>query len=246
MMFVGAFGRRLVAPSCGRLHSDAGVCACVPRASRARLSSTLSLLLAPPADNSGADIVLGMLPFARELLRLGCEVVLVANSLPAINVGAVVAAWSRRGPLEQRHKPGAAGAAGLATQHPWWLPQRLLAPPRAPPQDITAPELRSLLSTAADLCPILKAAREAAIRVRHDPRPRPPCRQPPSRGTVRTSRWLPVMLRHARGEHSGLVGGPIGSSCAGGARHGRPRAAVPRPAPVPPLLRQCSPAGRGL
>ena len=30
-------------------------------------------------DNSGADIVLGMLPFARELLRLGCEVVLVAN-----------------------------------------------------------------------------------------------------------------------------------------------------------------------
>lgn len=30
-------------------------------------------------DNSGADIVLGMLPFAREFLRLGCEVVLVAN-----------------------------------------------------------------------------------------------------------------------------------------------------------------------
>lgn len=36
-------------------------------------------------DNSGADIVLGMLPLARELLRRGCEVVLVANSLPAIN-----------------------------------------------------------------------------------------------------------------------------------------------------------------
>jgi hypothetical protein len=33
----------------------------------------------------GADIVLGMLPFVREMLRLGCEVVLVANSLPAIN-----------------------------------------------------------------------------------------------------------------------------------------------------------------
>ncbi|XP_002991207.2 pantothenate kinase 2 [Selaginella moellendorffii] len=36
-------------------------------------------------DNSGADIVLGMLPFARELLRRGTEVVLVANTLPAIN-----------------------------------------------------------------------------------------------------------------------------------------------------------------
>jgi type II pantothenate kinase len=31
-------------------------------------------------DNSGADIVLGQLPIARELLRCGCEVVLVANS----------------------------------------------------------------------------------------------------------------------------------------------------------------------
>jgi Damage-control phosphatase ARMT1-like domain len=36
-------------------------------------------------DNAGADVVLGMLPFARELLRRGCEVVLAANSLPAIN-----------------------------------------------------------------------------------------------------------------------------------------------------------------
>lgn len=36
-------------------------------------------------DNSGADVVLGMLPLARELLRYGCDVVLVANSLPAIN-----------------------------------------------------------------------------------------------------------------------------------------------------------------
>ncbi|KAI9174815.1 hypothetical protein LWI28_023120 [Acer negundo] len=36
-------------------------------------------------DNSGADIVLGMLPLARELLRHGTEVVLVANSLPALN-----------------------------------------------------------------------------------------------------------------------------------------------------------------
>ncbi|XP_052175011.1 pantothenate kinase 2-like [Diospyros lotus] len=36
-------------------------------------------------DNSGADVVLGMLPLARELLIRGTEVVLVANSLPALN-----------------------------------------------------------------------------------------------------------------------------------------------------------------
>jgi bifunctional damage-control phosphatase, subfamily II, fusion protein len=36
-------------------------------------------------DNSGADVVLGMIPFARELLRHGTDVCLVANSLPAIN-----------------------------------------------------------------------------------------------------------------------------------------------------------------
>ncbi|KAJ4840212.1 Pantothenate kinase 2, mitochondrial [Turnera subulata] len=33
----------------------------------------------------GADVILGMLPLARELLRRGTEVVLVANSLPALN-----------------------------------------------------------------------------------------------------------------------------------------------------------------
>ncbi|XP_072974306.1 damage-control phosphatase At2g17340-like [Typha angustifolia] len=36
-------------------------------------------------DNSGADVVLGILPFARELLRHGTEVVLAANDLPSIN-----------------------------------------------------------------------------------------------------------------------------------------------------------------
>ena len=36
-------------------------------------------------DFAGADIVLGMLPLAREFLRVGVEVVLCANSLPAIN-----------------------------------------------------------------------------------------------------------------------------------------------------------------
>eukprot|EP00798_Chlamydomonas_sp_ICE-L_P004402 gene4402-14527_t len=68
-------------------------------------------------DNSGADVVLGMLPLTRELLRMGCEVVLVANSLPAIN-------------------------------------------------DITAPELRTLLSAASQSCPIIKEARNAALKVK--------------------------------------------------------------------------------
>ncbi|KAF1860500.1 hypothetical protein Lal_00021543 [Lupinus albus] len=36
-------------------------------------------------DNSGADIILGILPFARELLRHGSQVVLAANDLPSIN-----------------------------------------------------------------------------------------------------------------------------------------------------------------
>ncbi|XP_075503373.1 pantothenate kinase 2 isoform X2 [Primulina tabacum] len=36
-------------------------------------------------DNSGADIILGMLPLAREFLRRGTEVVLVANTFPALN-----------------------------------------------------------------------------------------------------------------------------------------------------------------
>ncbi|KAJ6927835.1 damage-control phosphatase [Populus alba x Populus x berolinensis] len=36
-------------------------------------------------DNSGADIILGILPFARELLRCGSQVVLAANDMPSIN-----------------------------------------------------------------------------------------------------------------------------------------------------------------
>lgn len=36
-------------------------------------------------DNAGADVVLGMLPLARELLRNGAEVVMAANTSPAIN-----------------------------------------------------------------------------------------------------------------------------------------------------------------
>ena len=36
-------------------------------------------------DNAGSDVMLGMLPFARELLRRGTKVVLAANSAPSIN-----------------------------------------------------------------------------------------------------------------------------------------------------------------
>ncbi|XVF44681.1 hypothetical protein PTKIN_Ptkin02bG0143700 [Pterospermum kingtungense] len=36
-------------------------------------------------DNSGADVILGIMPFARELLRRGTQVVLAANDLPSIN-----------------------------------------------------------------------------------------------------------------------------------------------------------------
>ena len=36
-------------------------------------------------DNAGADIVLGMIPLARELLRRGTAVVMAANSTPALN-----------------------------------------------------------------------------------------------------------------------------------------------------------------
>lgn len=36
-------------------------------------------------DNSGADIVLGVLPFVRELMRMGSRVTLAANTYPALN-----------------------------------------------------------------------------------------------------------------------------------------------------------------
>lgn len=69
-------------------------------------------------DNAGADAVLGIIPLARELLCMGADVVLVANSQPAIN-------------------------------------------------DITAAELTKLLdSKAADMCPVIAAARAAARRAK--------------------------------------------------------------------------------
>ena len=68
-------------------------------------------------DNAGADIVLGMLPLARELLRMGSEVVLAANTQPAINdvtaaeLRTVVAAAARDDPILR-----AAWEAGLQAE----------------------------------------------------------------------------------------------------------------------------------
>ncbi|VDM55118.1 unnamed protein product [Angiostrongylus costaricensis] len=36
-------------------------------------------------DNSGADFILGVIPFARELLRRGCKVIMISNLSPALN-----------------------------------------------------------------------------------------------------------------------------------------------------------------
>ena len=36
-------------------------------------------------DNSGVDIILGILPFVRDLLQRGTKVILCANSMPALN-----------------------------------------------------------------------------------------------------------------------------------------------------------------
>ncbi|XP_049852310.1 4'-phosphopantetheine phosphatase isoform X1 [Schistocerca gregaria] len=56
------------------------------------LDNWLERLNGPPhkcaaifVDNSGIDIILGILPFARELLRRGTKVILCANSMPALN-----------------------------------------------------------------------------------------------------------------------------------------------------------------
>lgn len=51
---------------------------------RARLSGGVRCALLF-VDNAGSDVVLGMLPFARELLRRGARVVLSANRTPALN-----------------------------------------------------------------------------------------------------------------------------------------------------------------
>ncbi|CAI7812985.1 unnamed protein product, partial [Closterium sp. NIES-53] len=76
-------------------------------------------------DNAGADVVLGMLPLAREMLRAGTNVVLVANSLPAINdvtadeLTAVVAEAAQYCPVLR----AAAEAGGVMEQAALWSTQ---------------------------------------------------------------------------------------------------------------------------
>ena len=68
-------------------------------------------------DNAGADVVLGVLPLARELLRTGGDVILAANTLPALNdvteaeLRALMADVARADPIL-----GAAAAAGPAAE----------------------------------------------------------------------------------------------------------------------------------
>ncbi|KAJ3213487.1 hypothetical protein HDU67_002821 [Dinochytrium kinnereticum] len=49
-------------------------------------------------DNSGADVVLGIIPFARYLISRGCTVILAANTRPSVND---VTAYELEGILEQ-------------------------------------------------------------------------------------------------------------------------------------------------
>ena len=72
-------------------------------------------------DNSGADIILGMLPLARELLKRGTSVALVANSLPAINditVTELRAVLQSAFELDDTIKSALDAAHGNASDHP--------------------------------------------------------------------------------------------------------------------------------
>ena len=52
---------------------------------RARFRTTRHKKAIVFVDNAGADVCLGMIPFVRELLRRGTEVVMAANETPSIN-----------------------------------------------------------------------------------------------------------------------------------------------------------------
>ena len=143
-------------------------------------------------DNAGADVVLGMIPFARELLRMGAEVgsqglggeaegagpcalplrrpcrvcrsrpslahclplppqvVLVANSLPAIND--ITAAELRSVSL---HGRGGAGRGGAAV--------RCLGTPTPGLHASCSSVPLQVVAKAAEVCPIIRAARDAAV-----------------------------------------------------------------------------------
>ena len=49
------------------------------------LQTLMFLKFCSHRDNAGSDVVLGMLPLAREFLKCGSQVVIAANRLPTIN-----------------------------------------------------------------------------------------------------------------------------------------------------------------
>ena len=109
------------------------------------------------ADNAGADIVLGLLPLARELLRMGGDVILAANALPAINditaeelvdviekatvhCEVIAAAWTA-GKATRAHNRGripSAEEAGVASEESSGSDQ---SPTEMPPVDASCPKL---------------------------------------------------------------------------------------------------------
>lgn len=92
-------------------------CCCGPLLQPAVLLLTGVLRRAVPccARDVHAAAVIGILPFVREMLMLGCEVVMVANSLPAINditaaeLRRYVSTWVRA----QKHNIAAALAVAV-------------------------------------------------------------------------------------------------------------------------------------
>jgi hypothetical protein len=88
-------------------------------------------------DNAGADIVLGMLPFVREMLRLGCEAVMVANSLPAINdITAAELRRCGRAVYASQAQRMAYLISAVDTASCCWVPSRLAATKCTTMQDL--------------------------------------------------------------------------------------------------------------
>jgi hypothetical protein len=144
-------------------------------------------------DNAGADVVLGMLPLAREVLRAGSEVRSLAR-LPAPELDAApesggclkcsgmrafaldaqsTAARGRVctciGAAERKvpclHSPDRQLAAHAASLPPALNPAQVVLVANSLPaiNDVTAAELRSVVAAAAEVCPIIRAARDAAV-----------------------------------------------------------------------------------
>ncbi|CAI5996365.1 unnamed protein product [Closterium sp. NIES-64] len=108
-------------------------------------------------DNAGADVVLGMLPLAREMLRAGTNVALVANLLPAIKDATseptALPVWCLMHLNSTPHHPSA--------PLPLALQVVLVANSLPAINDVTADELTAVVAEAAQHCPVLRAAAEA-------------------------------------------------------------------------------------